>query len=265
MECPSCGKDIGMKSACMYCGASRKRRLAVTMLLLYSLPLLITGILLFTLGEYSETPIENIDNLDASMNFKHVRVRGIVVDSDYIEVPYSEYGKLTIYVGNNMSSKGKSVVKVRCEPVIVEELTKEKRVPMIGDLVDIEGTLYAGEGYRLINVNSAEFVKIVKMAAEYKKHTVIELLSDPRAFENDLVMLEDVVVVDVYKTWKFEVADTEDSHYRLVVYGADIHDIKKGDIVIVRGHFEYYKPKWGEGYWEIEIKKGTRDEVIIKE
>jgi len=259
-KCPSCGRDIGDNPTCVYCCRVVGRGVGERVLILASLPVILIGVLLLCLGAAAETDVSPIAKPDARDNFKHIRFVGEVSNVRYMEAGYGRFGVLSIWVRDDSSKDAsRSTIKIKAEGEVVRDLIRNDCLPGRGDIVDAEGTLYSGAGYRLLNLNSARMLAIRQGRTPYEKQGVSDLIGDPKAHEGKNIQLIDAVVVDAKSPKRFRIADADSNEQSILVYGARIGRIRKGDVVTVRGLFMFYSRG---GYWEVMIRRKSSDMVI---
>ncbi|MHC5039992.1 MAG: hypothetical protein ACYTHM_22020 [Planctomycetota bacterium] len=231
-----------------------------SILVLAILPAILLGAFFLWLGAATETEVSPIPSLGADDAFRHVRVVGSVTNVRYTEGEYGHFGVLGVWVREGDSANAASgTLKIKAEGPVVGEMIRNDALPSLGDVIDAEGTLYAGENYRLLNLNSARLLKIREKGTAYESRTVSDLVADPESHGEKSVILKNVVVVDVQGPGKFLVADRGSPRRSVLVYGAWIDRLRKGDGVTIRGLFTYYKRG---RVWEIKMRRASSDMVI---
>ncbi|MEW6070315.1 MAG: OB-fold nucleic acid binding domain-containing protein, partial [Candidatus Thermoplasmatota archaeon] len=96
-----------------------------------------------------------ISVLGEEYNFRHVRVVGKVTDIPRYYFDKYGGGTLKFYLNDTTGE-----VTVKCESKVLDSLIQNNKIPAFGDLVDLEGTLYAGEEYKIIKIFSDTFLRI---------------------------------------------------------------------------------------------------------
>ena len=134
-----------------------------------------------------------------------------------------------------------------------------------GDTIDIQGEFmkYNDEWELKLRNNTDDGITKVTGGSggddeTYDTHTVAELLGDTASYQDKPVKVENAEVTYVKDSWSFKISDssTEDE---LTVYGGST-TVNVGDNVKVQGQFFYYD---SGGYWEIKIRKDTKDSVTV--
>lgn len=132
--CPSCGREVGSRVTCPYCGANLKRRLSIALFGVLAIVLAIGGLaLLYVVSINTTIPTIRIAQIQAAMNYATVRIAGLVKRSPNFN---SDSESLTFWVDDGSGQM--LVAAFRSE---ARALIETDRVPAIGDRVSVEGTL----------------------------------------------------------------------------------------------------------------------------
>lgn len=170
VPCPSCGMFIEPVEICYYCctATSPKRRIKETTLILWSLLVLGVGVVVLVLASFSETPVTPIAALSQGGAFNHFRVKGEVTRTFFSDTPYDESDLFSFWVADD-SVKGKvAELKVKVDGPVYLTLQAKSMVPKKGMKVDVEGTLYAGDGFRLLSLNTDSMLRLESEPAQTK-------------------------------------------------------------------------------------------------
>lgn len=164
--CPSCGASIEPVELCYYCcsSTSPKHRVKETTLMKYALIVMGLGVVLLVAAGMVDPHVTKISEMKVEDAFQHFRVEGEVTKTQMIRTPYkgSDIYNFWISDGTEASRHG---LKVKVEGPIFYTLEQEKRVPVKGDLVSVEGTFHAGEGFQLLTVNTSSMLDILPAGA----------------------------------------------------------------------------------------------------
>jgi hypothetical protein len=161
--CPSCGKEVGNAPVCLYCCAATDpgRRVTEKRLMLWAAGVAVLGLALLAWAARVETPVTPISSLAAEGAFLHFRVKGEVIRSSEFKAPYEDASVYNFWIDDRSSDKAhESVLKLKVEGPVYADLKEAGKLPGRGDIIDVEGTLYAGEGFRLLSLNTAAMLKI---------------------------------------------------------------------------------------------------------
>ncbi len=163
--CPSCGKEPGGLVVCQYCCAAIEphRRITEKKLASVAIGVAVLGVLLLVWAASVETPITPINELAKEGAFLHYRVKGEVIRSSEFKTPYEKSNIHNFWIDDGSSDKSdEAVLKLKVEGPVYADLKKAGKVPERGDIIDVEGTLYAGEGFRLLSLNTAAMLNLEK-------------------------------------------------------------------------------------------------------
>ncbi len=132
--CPSCGRFVGPREACPYCGAAVSKRLPLSYLRLGSILLSILGVAALVYAA-SGAPIPRVDiaAVQATMNYAYVRLAGRVTRVPSYD---PETQKLSFYIADSTGEIQVSSFRVTTRPLL-----EQQKLPAPGDEVEVEGTL----------------------------------------------------------------------------------------------------------------------------
>jgi len=151
--CFNCGRYIGAKNVCPYCGEEQPKPIGIEFLKWVSLLVAIGGVIfLFISAKTSSAPFFKVENLKPTMNFAKISMKGIVESSPY----YNEEkgGYLSFWLNDGTGS-----IKVRAFRDLAKEIIHKNLYPSIGDSVYVTGTLYAREDF-ILTINSINELKV---------------------------------------------------------------------------------------------------------
>jgi hypothetical protein len=149
---------------CYYCCASTDpdKRVTELRLALWTLPLVLIGIVLLVLAGRSETPVTAIADFTMAHKSGQQRVIGEVVRVKPFRTPYPASDVLSVFVADDSVDPKKGSLKVKVVGEQIDELRKAGRYPRKGDKIDVEGTFYIGPGFKTLNLNSSGMLRIVE-------------------------------------------------------------------------------------------------------
>ncbi|MEN3044947.1 MAG: OB-fold nucleic acid binding domain-containing protein [Candidatus Hydrothermales bacterium] len=151
--CFNCGKYIGAKDRCPYCGEEQLKPIGIEFLRWSSLLIAIAGVIfLFISARTEDAPLVKVVDLKPTMNFAKVKMQGIVESSPYYDEEKGGY--LSFWLND-----GTGNIKVRAFKDVAKEIIEKKIYPSIGDSVFLKGTLYAKENF-LLTIEKSEDLKI---------------------------------------------------------------------------------------------------------
>jgi len=135
-------------------------------LVVWALGVLMLGVVLLVWAAFTETPVASISELKQEGAFQHFRIRGKVTKSPYLlKTPYSDSNIFSFKLMDDSVGE-KEALKVKVDGPVYDDLVEAGKVPARGDLVDVEGTLYAGKGFRVLSLNTAAMLRIVEKGGE---------------------------------------------------------------------------------------------------
>lgn len=151
--CFNCGRYIGNKDICPYCGEEQLKPVGIEFLKWISFILSICGVLfLFISARAENVPYVKVKDLKPTMNFAKVSMRGIVESSPYYDEEKGGYFSFWL-------NDGTGSIKVRAFRDVAKELIEKDLYPTIADSVFLTGTLYARENF-ILTLNSIKDLKI---------------------------------------------------------------------------------------------------------
>jgi hypothetical protein len=260
-ECPSCGK-VPHGKMCIHCGANTLKRLKETTLLAWALVLMLLGTSLFIMAmNVAEPEIREICSIDQDDAYENLRIMGTVVSAPnyYVEKYEPDTGVARFTVNDTTGE-----INVKLETPVVKEIRKEGRVPGVGDVIDVRGTVYLGDdGWMQMTCITPEFLRITK-----REYTPMAISQISGAGESDLEKYSQVEVEGtisyVYESdysIRFNLEDNDGNEVvcfmrTTIVQLTDddgiADNVSYGAFVTVRGALEYYKPWYSTtGYWEV--------------
>jgi len=151
---------------CYYCcsATSPDKRVKETTLMKCALFILALGVVLLVAAGMVGSPVAKISDLDVKDAFQHFRVEGKVTKTQMVRTPYKASDIYTFWLSDGTEAN-KFGLKVKVEGPIYYTLEQEKRVPVKGDLVNVEGTFHAGKGFQLLTVNTSSMLEIIPAGA----------------------------------------------------------------------------------------------------
>ncbi len=156
MKCPSCGREIPDDTVlCPYCTANVKKRIRLNRIYAVALSLLIIASA-YSILSYAAAgiPVTKIKDLSMSDDRNFVRVKGYVVD--YPRVYEGSYG-VTALVFTINDGTGDLTVKIYRS--VMWKVVSERKVPGMGDLVDVRGTFFYSTT-KSITLNNPDYLVI---------------------------------------------------------------------------------------------------------
>ena len=152
--CPSCGRYIGPRDVCPYCGARVKRRLSVRLLKIAAVILAVVGLLTVRfVAVYIQTPVVKVSEIKPSMNYAHIKMTGIVTRYPSL---YSD-GSLSFWIDD-----GTGEIMVKAYRFEAQELLQSGNVPAMGDRVEVEGSIRIREDFQYLVIDLPSKLVIVK-------------------------------------------------------------------------------------------------------
>ena len=269
--CPSCGKPNPVEvKVCRFCTAAMSRRVSIARF--YAVGILLLGLVAvshFVAAIRHEPAYVDILDLTADRNFDRVRVLGRVEDIVITPGPYDSR-KVRIDLAApgapERAYEHRISVRLEGEPAL-DFLAQEQKITR-GDLVEVAGSLFAGENYRHLSVGGAQFIRLKEKGVEpplrtqeAARVTVQQLLAEPNTYSNQVVFVPEALVTGVSTAWpSFQIADPGETNSSLIVFGYETKGLRPGAKVSVRGQFEFYDKN---GYWEIKTRRGDRRAVWV--
>ncbi|MDD2715717.1 MAG: hypothetical protein PHW04_07480 [Candidatus Wallbacteria bacterium] len=271
-NCESCGRFLGPeRQSCIYCGALRSSRIPVRNFYWFGYFLVCLGFFYFFLALTYKPVFIPIFSLNETMNFKRVRVKGLVTAAYTNLDKYKRNTSVSLTLRGlktdgtvDWSDNDQNVIRLKAEGENGTALKNSGNLPKNGDLVELSASLYAGPGYRVLNLSSQQFIKIIghTMSAggiAYAPATVTELLANAESWRDKAVLVKKSRIVKCREKYIIEISDPDaDPPQNFLVFGIKPEQYSEGDLVSVRGTFTFYSDG---GYWEIKTDKGDRDAV----
>ena len=135
-SCPSCGRYVGPhgNEACPHCGARLTERISIRTVKIVAILLASVGLaVLWFAARRTEVSLIRIEQIGATMNMASVRVAGICSRTPTYD-PKSGY--LSFWIDDGTGEMRVSAYRAETEQIIAE-----KRVPALGDRIEVAGTL----------------------------------------------------------------------------------------------------------------------------
>ncbi len=136
-RCPVCGEYVGAAVRCAQCGASIDIRTSLRIYRRAAVVLATVGLaLLFAMARYRELPLVRIGDIERSMNFAFVRIRGEAADDARI---FRKDGRVESLRFTLRDDTGEIIVRAQRERA--QWLVENGRAPAAGDAVEAAGSL----------------------------------------------------------------------------------------------------------------------------
>ncbi|MDD5090679.1 MAG: exodeoxyribonuclease VII large subunit [Candidatus Wallbacteria bacterium] len=157
--CPSCGRFSGTYDRCPYCGREVHKRLSIRIVKLSALGMAFIGLFfLFFAAWNKQLPLVKVAEIQPTMNFAYVRVKGTAVSDAFVY----EYGGLNFNLNDSPDGKAmNSNISVRAYSNIAAELQKRKLLPSQGDIVEVAGSIKIRDGGVSMIIQSPDQVSII--------------------------------------------------------------------------------------------------------
>jgi DNA/RNA endonuclease YhcR with UshA esterase domain len=154
-HCPSCGQYVGPHEACPYCGAHLTGRTSIRAVKIAATLLATVGLaVLWFAATHAEVPTIEIGQTGATMNMAYVRLEGHCTRAPSYD-PESDY--LSFWIEDDTGEIRVSAYRAETRQVIAEG-----RVPALGDLVEVAGTLRVREDFLSLTINVPEQLEITR-------------------------------------------------------------------------------------------------------
>jgi len=154
-HCPSCGRYVGPHAACPYCGAHLTGRTSIRVVKIAAVLLATVGIAaLWLAATRAQVPLIQIGQAGATMNMAYVRLEGHCTQAPTYD-PASDY--LSFWIEDDTGEMRVSAYRAETRQIIAEG-----RVPALGDLVEVAGTLRVREDFLALTLNVPEQLKITR-------------------------------------------------------------------------------------------------------
>ena len=253
--CPSCGREVGSRVTCPYCGANLKRRLTISLFGFLAI-LLAAGVLalLYVVAVNTPIPAIRIGQIQAAMNYAYVHIEGSVARLPTFN-PDSE--SLTFWVDDGTGRLPVSAFRSEARALIQSD-----RVPSLGDRVTVEGLLRVREDVPSLTLNSADALILERAIANAPERdlgsilasdaaTAVTVRGQARAVREPFGGLRLITLRD--GSGEIDVAIDAG----LEPFGAPAPQVKVGDSIKVAGVVTLY-----EGTPQITLTRGDRLSVL---
>ncbi|GEM_PF-5763646 len=279
--CPACGRETSQElNKCEHCTSHQEKRWSVKGIIAIGLAMLLVGSVFLSLGAVHEEPVLKIEDLSPDHSFRNIRLEGDVVDINYWDIDYSDYGRLeiTIYDGTGLCS-------VYVQKETLEELVEEGKLPYLGDSVDVHGR-FTGSGVESTTHDGEETVRVDGSVTVSEADLFDIKRKEYESFDLNLVSgagreerLDEHSKARI-RGYVGEHRELSSGDYLFYLYRGTEHisvtiprhsleltggwreDIR-GEIVTVRGTLNWYEPYWeSEGSWEL-VADGMENIDII--
>ncbi len=271
ITCPSCGKpnSSGAK-ICRFCTATLGERVSILLFFAVGIALLLLlAVLHFRAAIVYKPVYTEIQDLTAERNFDRVRVLGRV---ENISVTHGRYNSKKVRIdlspthAPDRSFRHRISVRLEGEPA--SDFLSQKNPITRGDLVEVAGSLFAGEGYRHLSVNGTQFILLKEKGQpdtlsshNLPKMTVAALMENPKSHDGKTVLVPDALVLGVSPNWpSFTITDPGRTNLSLIVFGFEPGELRPGMKVAVRGRFEYYRKN---SCWQIKTPRDDKKAVLV--
>ncbi len=154
-HCPSCGRYVGPHDACPYCGARLTGRTSIRIVKIAAVVLATVGLAaLWLAATRAEVPLIQIGQAGATMNMAYVRLEGHCTRAPSYD-PESDY--LSFWIEDDTGE-----IRVSAYRAETRQIIAEGRVPALGDLVEVAGTLRVREDFLSLTLNAPEQLVITR-------------------------------------------------------------------------------------------------------
>jgi DNA/RNA endonuclease YhcR with UshA esterase domain len=154
-HCPSCGRYVGPYEACPYCGAHLTRRIPIRVVKIAAILLATVGLAaLWFAATRAQVPLIQIGQAGATMNMAYVRLEGHCTRAPSYD-PESDY--LSFWIEDDTGE-----IRVSAYRAETRQIIEQGRVPALGDLVEVAGTLRVREDFLSLTVNVPDQLEITR-------------------------------------------------------------------------------------------------------
>lgn len=156
-RCPSCGRYTGPYDACPYCGARFTGRLSMRLVKVAAVLLSAVGlIVLWWAATRAEVPLISIGQAGATMNMAYVRLIGHCTRPPTYD-PANDY--LSFWIADDTGE-----IRISAYRAETQQIISEGRIPGLGDLVEVAGTLRVREDFLAMTINAPQQLIITRTA-----------------------------------------------------------------------------------------------------
>ncbi len=252
--CPNCGRYVGAYEKCPYCGAPIPKRMSIKIFRYGSLILSIIGLfILFLIAREKEIPLIKVEDISPTMNFAYVRIKGTVIRYPKFD---TKLKSLSLSVND-----GTGDIFVKAYRVVGDKLYKAGKIPSIGDIIDVQGTLRIRGSQKSLTINIPEKVKI--STPSFKKIRLKDI-NDNLLYHN--VIVEGIVKdVRYYRNFISLIISDKNNKSRVKVplnlerIGSHIPQLNYGYKIRIKGMVSYYG-----GYYQILPRSDKSIRVLSK-
>jgi DNA/RNA endonuclease YhcR with UshA esterase domain len=151
--CPSCGRFVGAQIRCAWCGAHISKRMSLHIVRYGAILLALLGLVgLWVAARRASLPVIQVHDIDSTMNWAYVQVQGVV--SRYPAYD-SESGYLSFWLDD-----GTGEIMIAAYRKESQALFEADRIPAIGDVVAVEGTLRIRGDLQSVTINIPDSLAI---------------------------------------------------------------------------------------------------------
>ncbi|MBF0499786.1 MAG: hypothetical protein HQM09_06620 [Candidatus Riflebacteria bacterium] len=262
-HCPSCGRFVGIYERCPYCQALTRKRLSIRVFKVIAVLTSTVGLaLLLFFAQTIKTPEVKIDQLGPLSNFAHVRVIGTVERSYGV---HPQWKSLAFTLAQTDSKGEARTIRVSAYAKVATDIEKQKKVPLDGDEISVEGQVRFQKDSPSLLINAPEHLSIIKRAEEETvEQTSLEPAQVSKEHLGKMVTVKGGVA-DVAGFPRGMLVRLEDGGQGLAVWlpsklADDMNlSIQAGDIVEAKGKVKPYKDSL-----EIEVTSQTGFKVLEK-
>lgn len=265
--CPSCGRpNPENKKRCSYCCTltSQDERISLRAMNLSTIILFIAAFIYFAIAVNLKPQYVPIAELDETKNFQHIRVLGKVGYVNEFKDKYNKRSTIQFDVIDQKNGEGDNYegkIKVKAEGEVAKDLKDKGIIPSKGDVVDLSGALYAGKGYRILSLGSAELLKFIEKSPDSTPITVSikELLEKPENYKDKKINIKEAVIKSRKGKLMIEAAEPADLSKTILLFGVNPDNYKDNQKISANGRFVYYERG---GYWEVKISEDEPNSIV---
>jgi len=154
-HCSSCGRYAGPHEACPYCGARLAGRMPVRVVKIAAILLASVGLVaLWFAATRAEVPLIQIGQAGATMNMAYVRLEGRCTREPSYD-PEGDY--LSFWLADDTGE-----IRVSSYRAETQQLIELGRVPALGDVVEVAGTLRVREDFYALTLNVPDQLSVTR-------------------------------------------------------------------------------------------------------